>query len=343
MGAGKEGRMERIAVIGAGAWGTTLAQVLALKGVEVRLWAREAEVCASIAGERENALYLPGVKLPENLIATQSLEEALCGGGGARMVVSVVPSHGLRAVFAEAAPFVSDNAVLVSATKGIEQSTLLTASGVLKEVLSGVEGLEIAVLSGPSFAKEVSRGLPTALCAGSSSAEAASAVQQAFSAPYFRVYTNTDAVGVELGGALKNVMAIASGISDGLELGNNARAALITRGLAEMSRLGVALGAREQTFYGLSGLGDLVLTCTGALSRNYTVGLEVGRGRAAEEVTGSTRTVAEGVRTAMAARELGRRAGVQMPITGEICDVLDGKTAPRDAVLELMTRELKEE
>lgn len=335
--------MERIAVIGAGAWGTTLARVLALKGIEVRLWAREAEVCDSIASKRENAAYLPGVKLPENLSCTSSLEEAICGGGGVEMVVSVVPSHGLRAVFAEAAPFVANGAVLVSATKGIEQSTLLTASGVLKEVLSGVEGLNMVVLSGPSFAREVSQGLPTALCAGSSSASAASAVQSAFSAPYLRVYTNTDAVGVEIGGALKNVMAIASGISDGLELGNNARAALITRGLAEMSRLGVALGAREQTFYGLSGLGDLVLTCTGALSRNYTVGLEVGRGRTALEVTGSMRMVAEGVRTSMAARELGRREGVQMPITDEICNVLDGSKAPKEAVLELMTRDLKPE
>ena len=338
--------MERIAVIGAGAWGTTLARVLALKGHNVTLWAREEEVCASIASGRENAAYLPGVKLPENLSATSSLEEALSGGGGnggAQMVVSVVPSHGLRAVFAGAAPFVPAGAVLVSATKGIEQSTLLTASGVLKEVLSGVEGLNIVVLSGPSFAREVSQGLPTALCAGSSSASAASAVQHAFSTPYFRVYTNTDVVGVELGGALKNVMAIASGISDGLGLGNNARAALITRGLAEMSRLGVKMGAREQTFSGLSGLGDLVLTCTGALSRNYTVGLEVGRGRTAREVTGSMRMVAEGVKTSMAARALGRREGVRMPITDEICDVLEGKTAPGEAVLERMTRELKEE
>lgn len=338
--------MERIAVIGAGAWGTTLARLLALKGIEVMLWAREADVCDSIASRRENAAYLPGVKLPENLSCTSSLEEALGGtggNGGAGMVVSVVPSHGLRAVFTEAAPFVADGTVLVSATKGIEQSTLLMASGVLKETLSGVAGMKVVVLSGPSFAKEVSQGLPTALCAGSSSASAASAVQRAFSTPYLRVYTNTDVVGVEIGGALKNVMAIASGISDGLELGNNARAALITRGLAEISRLGVRMGAQEQTFYGLSGLGDLVLTCTGPLSRNYTVGLEVGRGRAADEVTGSMRMVAEGVRTSMAARELGRRTGVRMPITDEICNVLDGSKAPKEAVLELMTRELKPE
>lgn len=335
--------MERIAVIGAGAWGTTLARLLALKGIEVRLWAREAEVCDSIASRRENAAYLPGVKLPENLSCTSSLEEALGGNGGAQMVVSVVPSHGLRAVFTEAAPFVANGTVIVSATKGIEQSTLLMASGVLKETLSGVAGMKVVVLSGPSFAKEVSRGLPTALCAGSSSASAASAVQRAFSTPYFRVYTNTDVVGVEIGGALKNVMAIASGISDGLELGNNARAALITRGLAEISRLGVRMGAQEQTFSGLSGLGDLVLTCTGPLSRNYTVGLEVGRGRAVDEVTGSMRMVAEGVRTSMAARELGRRTGVQMPITDEICNVLDGSKAPKEAVFELMTRDLKPE
>jgi glycerol-3-phosphate dehydrogenase (NAD(P)+) len=210
-------------------------------------------------------------------------------------------------------------------------------------VLTGVEGLEIVVLSGPSFAREVSMGLPTALCAGSSSATAASAVQHAFSAPYFRVYTNTDVIGVELGGALKNVIAIASGISDGLELGNNARAALITRGLAEISRLGVRLGASERTFAGLSGLGDLVLTCTGALSRNYTVGVELGRGRKIEEITGPMRMVAEGVRTSAAARSLGARVGVPMPITEQICNVLDASMSPKEAVLELMTRELKEE
>jgi len=335
--------MERIAVIGAGSWGTTLAQVLAGKGHGVMLWAREEEVCASIASERENAVFLPGVKLSENISCTTSLEEAIAGHGGAGMIVSVVPSHGVRGVFTEAAPFIRAGATLVSATKGIEQSTLLTASGVLKEVLKDVEGLDIVVLSGPSFAREVSQGLPTALCAGSENIEAAQAVQHTFSTSYFRVYTNTDAIGVEIGGALKNVMAIASGISDGLELGNNARAALITRGLAEISRLGVALGAKEQTFFGLSGLGDLVLTCTGALSRNYTVGVEIGRGRTVEEITGSMKMVAEGVKTSRAACELGAKAGVAMPITDAICDVLDSKTSPKEAVLELMTRELKEE
>ncbi|MFQ5735631.1 MAG: NAD(P)H-dependent glycerol-3-phosphate dehydrogenase [Thermodesulfobacteriota bacterium] len=332
--------MKRMAVLGAGSWGTTLAQVLALQGHGVSLWARNAELAGAMASGRENAAYLPGVRLSGNLLPTSSLEEAL---DGARMVVSAIPSHGLRAVFAEAAPLVAPGAVVVSATKGIEEGTLLLASGVLKEELAHRPGVELVVLSGPSFAREVSRGLPTAVCAGSASEDAAVAVQRAFSTDYFRVYTNTDVTGVELGGALKNVIAIASGISDGLGLGNNARAALITRGLAEISRLGVSMGARTATFSGLSGLGDLVLTCTGALSRNYTVGLEVGKGRSVEDVTGSMRMVAEGVRTSRAACELARKEGVEMPITGEICNVLYGGRAPKEAVLELMTRELKGE
>lgn len=331
--------MKRIAVLGAGSWGTSLAWILAGKGLDVRLWARTPELAASMAKERENRAYLPGVKLPDTMRPTASLEDAL---GGAEMAVCAVPSHGVRGVFTGACPFIGQGAVIVSATKGIEQGTLLTASGVLKDVLPDKDA-DIVVLSGPSFAKEVSRALPTAVCASSSSAKAAGTVQNTFSTDFFRVYTNADVIGVELGGALKNVIAIAAGISDGLELGFNARAALITRGLAEISRLGVSMGALPRTFSGLSGLGDLVLTCTGPLSRNYTVGVEAGKGRPLGDITGSMRMVAEGVKTSRAVQGLARKLGVEMPITDEVCNVLHGGRPPKEAVLELMTRELKEE
>jgi len=332
--------MERLTVMGAGSWGTTLAWLLAGKGFGVTLWAREDEVRASIIERRENALFLPGVTLPGGITPTTSLKEAV---EGARMVVSVVPSHGVREVFAEAAPHMAGGVLVVSATKGIEESSLLLPSAVLSEVLSGVPGMETAVISGPSFAKEVSRGLPAAVVAASASDEAALRVQEIFTAPSFRVYTSTDPLGVELGGAMKNVIAIASGISDGLSLGLNARAALITRGLAEIARLGRPLGARPETFYGLSGLGDLVLTCTGALSRNYTFGLEIGKGRSADEIASGVNTVAEGVRTSKAAASLARANSVEMPITEAVMDVLYNSRSPKEAVLALMARELKPE
>lgn len=328
------------AVLGAGSWGTALADILGRKGFKVRLWARSGELCGSIARTRVNSVYLPGVTLSENIVPCPSLEEAL---NGAAFAVSAVPSHGLRGVFASARPFIRKDAIIVSATKGIEQDTLLTPSGILKDELKGAHGGAIVALSGPSFAREVAQRLPAAVCAASESAEAAEAVQHAFSTPYFRVYTNSDVTGVELGGALKNVIAIASGISDGLALGSNARAALITRGLAEMTRMGVRMGANPQTFYGLSGLGDLVLTCTGALSRNYTVGFEIGGGRSLGDVLGGMRMVAEGVKTSMAALALARARGVEMPITGAVCAVLHGGKSARDEVGKLMTRELKSE
>lgn len=328
------------AVVGAGSWGTALADILGRKGYGVRLWARSAELCRSIAMTRVNSVYLPGITLSENINPCSSIEEALMGAG---VVVSAVPSHGLRGVFSRARPFIRKDAVIVSATKGIEQDTLLTASGILKDALKGAHRGALVALSGPSFAREVALRLPAAVCAASEAAEAAEAVQHAFSTPYFRVYTNSDVTGVELGGALKNVIAIASGISDGLALGSNARAALITRGLAEISRMGVRMGANPQTFYGLSGLGDLVLTCTGALSRNYTVGLEIGRGRSLDDVIGRMRMVAEGVKTSTAAEALARARGVEMPITEAVCAVLHGGKSAQDSVLELMTRELKSE
>ncbi|MCC6503023.1 MAG: NAD(P)-dependent glycerol-3-phosphate dehydrogenase [Deltaproteobacteria bacterium] len=332
--------MEKIAVLGAGSWGTTLSQVLSDSGAPVTLWAREEEVRESIAKRRVNETFLPGIVLSEKITPEAGIRAAV---EGADFIVSVIPSHGVRAVFSEAGPFIRKDAIIVSATKGIEEGSMLTPSGILNEALKGCGHKAIAVLSGPSFANEVSRRLPAAVCAASTSIEAARAVQQAFSTNYFRVYANTDVIGVELGGALKNVIAIAAGISDGLALGHNARAALITRGLAEMGRLGAALGALPATFAGLSGLGDLVLTCTGPLSRNYTVGVSVGKGASIDEVTGSMRMVAEGVKTCRGASDLARRHNVDMPITEAVFSVLYKGVSPMKAVMGLMGRELKDE
>jgi len=332
--------MNKYAVLGAGSWGTTLADLLAAKGLDTFLWTRSPELAATIKKDRENSVYLPGVRLSENLRVGSSLKEALDGAG---MVVSVIPSHGVRGVWDTARSFIAKDAIVVSASKGIEEGTLLTPSAVLKDVFKETRYSGIAVLSGPSFAKEVVRRLPAAVCVASVSSAAAKAVQEAFSTPYFRVYTNPDVAGVELGGALKNVIAIAAGISDGLELGLNARAALITRGLAEMSRLGGALGARPETFAGLSGLGDLVLTCTASLSRNYSTGVAVGRGKNITEITSGMRMVSEGVRTSGAAMGLVNRHGVEMPIIVEVFKVIHEGKSPKAAVMELMTRGLKDE
>lgn len=332
--------MDRLTVLGAGSWGTTLAAILAGKGYEVGLWARSGSLAASIKEKFENETYLPGVRLSKNITPTNSLEEALRGSG---LVVCAIPSHGIRDIFSTARRFMEAGSVIVSAAKGIEEGTHLTPSGILKEVLAGRPCGSIVVLSGPSFAREVSLKLPTAVCAASSSADDAAAVQKTFSTPSFRVYTNTDVTGVELGGALKNVIAISSGISDGLGLGNNARAALITRGLAEMARLGMKMGANPATFSGLSGIGDLVLTCTGALSRNYSVGYEIGRGRSLPDITKDMRMVAEGVKTSKGARSLAGIHNVEMPIAGAVYDVLYGGKSAKETVLELMMRELKGE
>jgi glycerol-3-phosphate dehydrogenase (NAD(P)+) len=336
--------MKRVSVIGAGSWGTTLAWILASKcrdkDVEVGLWVREEEVLSEVIETRENKSFLPGVELPENIIATSSLREAI---EGVDVIVCVVPSHGIRGVFKEAAEYLKSDAIIVNASKGVEQGTLLTSREVLREILPDSFKDKVAALSGPSFAKEVSAGLPAAVsCASVHKADAAM-IQELFSTPSFRVYTNTDPIGVELGGVLKNVIAIASGITDGLELGTNARAALITRGLNEISRLGVAMGGRRETFFGLSGVGDLVLTCTGVLSRNYTVGLRLGRGESMDEIVSSMKMVAEGVKTSHAVFELAKRHKIEMPITEEVVKVLyDGK-APKSAVTELMSRNPGEE
>ncbi len=333
-------QMTKYAVLGAGSWGTTLADILASKGFETTLWARDPALAASIDKEGENRVYLPGIKLCKDLRTTSNLEDALNGAG---LVVSAIPSHGLRKVWDAARLFLAKDAVIVSATKGIEEGTLLTPSAVLKDVLKKPNYSGIVVLSGPTFAKEVAQRLPAAICAASASVDGSQAAQEAFSTPYFRVYTNADATGVELGGALKNVIAIAAGISDGLGLGANARAALITRGLAEISRLGVDLGAKRETFAGLSGLGDMVLTCTAAMSRNYSTGLKIGRGKTVEEATSGTREVAEGVRTSIAAMGLAKARGVEMPITAEVFKVLHEGKPPKAGVMQLMTRGLKDE
>ena len=329
----------RIAVIGAGSWGTTLASHLAGRGFGVRLWAHEPEVADAITGSRENTIFLPGVRLPDNLAASISLGDVLAGAG---LALFVTPSHVARSVLRQALPHLPPGATIVVASKGIESDTLETMDGVFSAELAPA-ARPLAFLSGPSFAREVARGLPTAVTVASHVAATAHLAQEIFSDETFRVYTTDDVVGVEIAGALKNVIAIAAGIGDGLGLGNNARSALITRGLAEMTRLGVALGARAATFAGLAGLGDLVLTCTGDLSRNRSLGLALAAGRSLRDVEAATRTVAEGVRTTIAAVKLAARTGVELPIAEQVHRVLFEGTSPRAALLELMTRTLRDE
>lgn len=331
---------ERAAVVGAGSWGTTLANLLAKKGHPVRIWSFESDVADSINTERENRKYLPGIQLAEGLEATTSVIDAVAD---AATVVSVSPSQHVRRVMGEAAPALRRDTLVVSASKGIETSTLRTMAQVFEDVLPRQAAVQACFLSGPSFAREVARELPAAVAVASRVDGAARRAQQIFQTDYFRVYTNPDVHGVELGGALKNVIALAAGMSTGLELGHNALAALITRGAAEMTRLGVALGASAETFAGLAGVGDLILTCTGALSRNRRVGEELGRGRRLEEILAEMHMVAEGVETARAALALAENAGVEMPIVAEVHAVLfDGRPARR-AVENLMTRDPKPE
>jgi glycerol-3-phosphate dehydrogenase (NAD(P)+) len=326
---------KRIAVIGAGSWGTTLANLLAEKEEGVLLWIFEEDLYRILVKKRENDFFLPGVRLADSLRFTHSLEEALAGR---ETVVCAVPSHAVREVFLQARAHLSKGALLISVTKGLEDGTHLTMSRVLQEVIGAGGELQIAALSGPSFAGEVSRRIPTAVAVAGTTPRAAQEAQALFFRPYFRVYANPDILGVELGGAIKNVMAIAAGASDGMGFGHSSRAALITRGLAEMTRLGVSMGAQRQTFYGLAGMGDLVLTCTGDLSRNRQVGLELGRGKGLREILGGMRMVAEGVRTAKALRELAQKQKVDMPITGEVYEILYREKNPREAVQGLLSR-----
>jgi glycerol-3-phosphate dehydrogenase (NAD(P)+) len=327
----------RCGVVGAGAWGTALADLLATGGHEVRLWAREPEVVRSIRERRENATFLPGFTLASSLVATHDHGEAV---RDAELIVYAAPSQHLRAVVREGATHVAGDAVLAVATKGIEQGTLALMSDVVADEL---RGRAVVAISGPSFAAEVAARQPTAIVAASSDREAARLTQRALSSAAFRVYSHDDLPGVELGGSLKNVMAVATGIAEGVGLGNNSRAALITRGLAEMTRLGVALGANPVTFAGLAGMGDLVLTCTGALSRNRAVGIEIGRGKTLEQALAGKPTVAEGVVTTKSALALADREGVEMPIATMVYRILfEGHTAPK-AVSELMARGLRAE
>jgi glycerol-3-phosphate dehydrogenase (NAD(P)+) len=329
-----------VAVIGAGSWGTALAKVLADKGHRTALWGRSPEQLADIAQRRENSRYLPGCRLPDTLLPEADLQRAV---GAKRFVVSVVPSHTVREVLARAAPAIHPDALIVSASKGIENETLQTMDEVLKEVLPGKLGARLAFLSGPSFAREVGVGLPTAVVMASRDRNAAEAAAQLFQAERFRVYTADDVAGVELGGALKNVMAIAAGIVDGMGLGHNSRAALITRGLAEISRLAVRKGANPLTLAGLAGMGDLVLTCTGDLSRNRSVGMGLGQGKTLKEVLAGMKQVAEGVKTTKSAHDLAERLGVEMPITNAIYRVLYQDLAAKDAITELLGRAPKHE
>jgi glycerol-3-phosphate dehydrogenase (NAD(P)+) len=327
--------MSTIAVLGAGSWGTALAKTLAERDHTVALWSRGAELSARLASERENAGYLPGVKLPENIRPTHELASAL---RGATTVYVVVPSHGLREVMTQALPWLPKHGAIISATKGIENASLLLMTQVLEQLLPSEMRHRVCALGGPSFARETALGMPTAVCLAGRDPELAHVAQHELAGERFRVYTTDDLVGVEVGGALKNVMAIAVGAADGLGFGHNARAALITRGLAEMARLAVHLGAHPMTLAGLSGLGDLVLTCTGDLSRNRRVGLELARGRKLADVLGEMRMVAEGVRTARSAHALAVRENVDMPITREVHAALYEDKPPLAAVESLMSR-----
>jgi len=327
----------KTAVIGAGAWGSALANVLGANGHAVELWAREPDVVDSVNGSRENRRFLPGVAVNAAVHATGSISDAL---GDADVVIYVAPSHALREVAASGAGCVHRDAVLVVASKGIERGTLSIMSDVVADT---VPSRPVVALSGPSFAAEVANGQPTAVVAASKDLESASRVQRALSSDVFRVYTHDDVVGVELGGALKNVMAVATGIAEGLGLGFNSRAALITRGLAEMTRLGIALGAKQSTFAGLAGLGDLVLTCTGALSRNRALGMELGKGSTLEQALEGKDTVAEGVLNTISARALAEREGVDMPIVLAVHRILFEAQPARRAISELMKRGLRAE
>jgi glycerol-3-phosphate dehydrogenase (NAD(P)+) len=330
----------KLAVIGAGSWGTALAHVLAPRFERVRLWAFEEDLALRMARTRENDIFLPGYALPAQVEPTSDLAEALAD---ATIVLGVMPSHHARRLYREMLPHLHADMVFVSATKGIEQNGLLRMSEVIRGVLRTRFEPQVAVLSGPSFAREVARGDPTAVVVAADDATVATRVQAACSGPTLRLYTNADTIGVEVGGALKNVIAISAGICHGLGLGNNTQAALITRGLAEITRLSVAMGAQPQTLAGLAGLGDLVLTCSGGLSRNRKVGMELAEGKPLAQIVGSMRMVAEGVETCDAAVKLAEKYGVDLPISSQMQAVLDGRTSPRDALRELMDRSLKSE
>lgn len=333
-------RRSRIGVVGAGSWGTALANLLALKGAPVDLWVFEADVKEQIRSDLENRVFLPGITLSKNLRPSNDLQEVVSHKD---MLLVATPSHVTRQTLRRCAAAVDPATVVVSASKGIENQTRLTMLGVLREELKHIDQERLAVISGPSFAGEVARKIPTLVTAASSSSDTAAYVQHIFATPYFRVYRTDDTIGVELGGAVKNVIAIGAGIIDGLGLGMNTRAALITRGLSEIRRLGQKLGARPQTFAGLAGVGDLVLTCTGTLSRNHTVGKRIGEGDKLPRILDDMRMVAEGVKTALSVYDLSRDLNVEMPISHQVYRVLYEDLPPEQALYSLMTRDLKKE
>lgn len=332
--------MKRLSVIGGGSWGTALSIVLAPRFERVRLWVYEQDLAERMQNARENDVFLPGALLKDNIAVTSRLAEAV---EEAEIVLGVMPSHHARRVYDDLLPHLEENMLIVSATKGLENGTLLRMSQVINDVVGNRFPPRVGVFSGPTFAREVVRGEPAAVVIASHDIGLARAVQTAFSGPALRLYTNSDPVGVELGAALKNVVAIAAGVCAGLGLGSNTLAALITRGLAEITRMAVAAGGQSQTLSGLAGLGDLVLTCTGELSRNRHVGFELGQGRKLAEILAGMRMVAEGVHTTYAAMELSQRLAVELPITRQVHAILREGRDPREALRELMERSLKEE
>jgi len=332
---------KKVAVVGGGSWGTALANLLTEKGVRVSLWVFEKDLCEEMQKTGENKLYLPGVKLSPFLHPQNDLRTVI---SDRRIVLIAVPSHVYRHVAMQMLEFLQGRpTVIVSATKGIENESLKTMWGIWQEIMPDGMEWEYAVLSGPSFAREVVKKVPTAVTVACTSREIAEEIQQLFSTNYFRVYTSTDVIGVEMGGALKNIIALAAGIVDGLGLGHNARAALMTRGLAEMSRLGTSMGAQPLTFLGLAGVGDLVLTCTGDLSRNRTVGYKLGQGAKLSEILGDMKMVAEGVKTTRSVYTLAQQKGIDMPICEQIYRILYEDHPAERALAEMMQRELKHE
>ncbi|KJS00092.1 MAG: glycerol-3-phosphate dehydrogenase [Desulfobulbaceae bacterium BRH_c16a] len=334
----------RIAVIGAGSWGTALAVLLSQKLHEVRLWGHRREHIELLVKERENKKYLQGILFPENLVPVHDLESAV---NGASIIIMVVPSHSFREIFQKIRPLLKKGMRVVSAVKGIENNTLKTMTQVMEEIIGGstarIEDIEIGVLSGPSFAEEVAKGVPTAVTLGFSDLRTAKELQEILVTDTLRIYTSRDIIGLEISAALKNIVAIAAGVCDGLGYGLNTRAALITRGLAEIKRLGIALGAETATFSGLSGLGDLILTCTGNLSRNRTVGLMLGQGKSIEDVKSEMKMVAEGIKTTKSVYDLAKKMNIEMPILEQTYSILyEGKKCS-EAVKILLQRELKEE
>ncbi|OGW33837.1 MAG: glycerol-3-phosphate dehydrogenase [Nitrospirae bacterium GWD2_57_9] len=330
----------KIGVIGAGAWGTALAMLLADKGHDVTLWMYEKDLAEETRQTRENRVYLPGLRLPASINVTSSLETAV---KDKPVILSVVPSHTVRAVTKQLVPFLRKDAIIVSASKGIEIETLMPLSEIFRDVLPKEFHDRLSFLSGPSFAKEVAVKMPTAVALAAYDQAIGRQVQEIFSNSYFRVYTNPDVIGVELAGSLKNVVAIAAGVLEGMGYGYNTMAALLTRGLAEMARLGIAMGGNQQTFSGLAGMGDLVLTCTGGLSRNRTLGARLGKGEKLNDIMSGAKTVAEGVKTAKAARNLAIKYDVSMPVVEEVYQLLYEGKDPKTAVKDLMARELKGE